>query len=85
MGESIAAHRLALAHDLLEDIELTRLTPDALLLKASRLARLVGNADIQEWLALELGGYVFDEAGRAGKFADMVGRWTDRAKNWGYW
>lgn len=85
MAETVATHKLELVRELLDDIELARLTPDALLLKASRLARLAGDEDVQQWLALELGGYVFDEGGRAAKYADSVGRWIDRVKKWGYW
>jgi hypothetical protein len=83
--ENLSAHKLELARELVDDIELSRLAPDALLLKASRLARLMGDGDVQEWLTLELGGYVFDEAGHAARFADNVGRWTDKSKKWGYW
>lgn len=83
--ESIASHKLELARDLLEDIELNRLSPDALLLKGSRLARLVGNGNVQDWLAMELGGYTFTEPEKATRFADVVGRFSDRPKKLGWW
>ena len=34
---------------------------------------------------MELGGYTFAEPKKAAKFADVVGRWTDRARNLGRW
>jgi hypothetical protein len=57
-SESMSAHRLALARELLEDIEMSRLQPESPLLKAARLARLVDAPEIQEWINLELKGYL---------------------------
>jgi hypothetical protein len=55
--ESQSAHVLRLARDLLDDLELSRLPGEGIVLKAARLARLVGDARIQEWLGYELRGY----------------------------
>jgi len=85
MAEDLSAHKLALARELLDDIELSRLTPETLLLKGTRLARLTGDTEVQQWLAMELGGYTFADAERSTKFADEVGRWTNREKKLGWW
>ena len=55
--------RLALAKELLEDIESSRLETRPLLMKAVRLADLVGNEGMRRWLKWELGGY--DTSGEA--------------------
>ena len=49
--------RLSLARELLDDIEGDRLGTRAMLMKASRLADLVGDQKSKRWLAWELGGY----------------------------
>ncbi|GAA4126042.1 hypothetical protein GCM10022415_33570 [Knoellia locipacati] len=51
------AAALELAEDLLADFELSRLAPTALVRKSSRLARLLDDRDVLEWLTLELNGY----------------------------
>ncbi len=56
--ESKDAQVLALARDLLDDIELSRLSGEGVVLKASRLARLIEASNVQEWLGYELRGYV---------------------------
>lgn len=48
---------IALARDLLDDVELSRLPPEGLVLKATRLARLVEHNRTLQWLRKELGGY----------------------------
>jgi hypothetical protein len=53
-SEGLSTHRLALARELLDDVELGRVTPETLLLKASRVLEAVHE---QEWLTLELSGY----------------------------
>jgi hypothetical protein len=73
-----------LAADLLADIELNRLVTEALLLKASRLARVVGAEQVQKILRLELGGYYTDVSEWA-DIAAWTGRWVDREKNRGWW
>ncbi|WP_341720023.1 hypothetical protein QQG74_10080 [Micromonospora sp. FIMYZ51] len=55
---------LKLAEDLLADIELSRVDAENLLLKASRLARLIGDEDSLQWLQLELNGYTFNQSTR---------------------
>lgn len=83
-AESISEHRITLAHELLDDVELGRLTPEALILKASRLARIMESTEVQSWLKKELRGYgPLDEIGK--KYASMTGRITDYEKLIGYW
>ncbi len=82
--ESISAHRLALACELLDDLELSRLGPEALLLKATRLARLMDAPDIKEWLDFELRGYQNAAGAAYERWVEATGRLTDRAKQIGY-
>ena len=80
---TLAAHRLSLARDVLDDIELSRLGPEQLLLKASRLARLVDDNDARQWLAFELQGYPNTEFSR--RYMTLFNRWTDKDNQLGYW
>ena len=82
--ESKSEHIFALARDLLDDIELSRLGAEALLLKASRLARLAGTTEDQKWLEYELIGY---RSGNtvAEKYLGLTGRWIDRKEQKAYW
>ena len=78
MPETRNEHIIRLAAELLDDIELNKLGPEALVLKASRLARLAGTEEIREWLSYELGGYSNTEVGR--KYMTATRRWTDIEK-----
>jgi hypothetical protein len=84
-SESLSAHRLALARELIDDLELNRVAPEALLLKASRLARLVDSPKIQEWLRLELQGYSDVSQPVAREYATLTGRLTEPTNMVGYW
>ncbi|ESN06885.1 hypothetical protein L378_00688 [Klebsiella pneumoniae MGH 32] len=77
-------HELALARELLDDIELSRLNTETIIFKASRLARLCGSVEFQTWLSYEMGGYNSDSA-LSLKYMSLTGRWTDREKKEGYW
>ena len=70
MGQSL--EQLSLAKELLDDVELSRRTPEQLVLKATRLARLVGDDTAQAWLEPERRGYYRADALKAG-----FGRVTD--------
>ena len=83
MTTSLASHRVELARDLLDDIELSRLGPEALLLKARRLSRLMEAVEVDEWLRYELNGYSNTVVGR--KYMTRFGRWTDEKNDLGYW
>jgi len=83
MTLSLSEHRLALAKELLEDIEYSRLPVDALLLKARRLARVMEDDAIEEWLKFELNGYTNSEI--AGRYMQASGRWTDASTKTGYY
>lgn len=74
---------LKLADELLADIELSRITPDKSVLKGARLARLVNDADAQEWLHYELHGYS-PPCPKWRDLMDMTGRWVDDKKENGY-
>lgn len=64
---------LRIADELLADIELRRLSASEIVLKASRVARLVGHEDLIEFLGYERNGYPLD-GGTAGKWIDRAGR-----------
>jgi len=81
---SISAQKLALARELLDDIELGRLALENLLLKTTRLARMVGDQETQRWLECELSGFIPDDPVSL-KYMLLTGRWLDQAKNQGYW
>lgn len=83
-NQSKSEHTLGLAKELLDDIELSRLDADKLILKASRLARLAGSDEIRAWLKLEMGGYYSDDPISL-KYMTLTGRWTDYGKKEGYW
>jgi len=68
-------HILSLAKELLDDIELSRLPAEALLLKVSRLARFVGASETQQWLEYELAGYNSSDP-IALEYMSRNGRWT---------
>lgn len=57
MSDSRRADALALAEELLSDIELARLGSTEIVRKASRLARLTDDSEAMEWLAYEIIGY----------------------------
>ncbi|MGW4731400.1 AbiTii domain-containing protein [Streptomyces shenzhenensis] len=60
------------------DIELKRLKASEVVLKASRLARLVGHTELTEFLGFERSEYPTD--GSAGKWIGRAGRWADKEK-----
>jgi len=81
--KTLAAHTLSLARDVLDDIELSRLGPEQLLLKVSRLARLVDDTEARQWLEFELRGYPNTDFSR--RYMTLFNRWTDLNAQRGYW
>lgn len=84
MQQSRSEHILELAKELLDDIELSRLPAESLLLKASRLARWVGSDEIKYWINLEMKGYNGSNEISL-KYMGVTGRWTNREEKKGYW
>lgn len=82
--QSRSEHVLQLARDLLDDIELSRTSPESLLLKASRLARWTGSDEVRAWLKYEISGYNSTNPISL-KYMTSTGRWTDYEKKLGYW
>ncbi len=82
--KSRSEHKLTLARELVDDIELSRLLPENLILKAARLARLVGDEEKTKWLNFELVGFGAEDPVSL-KWMGMTGRWTDEAHLVGYW
>ncbi len=84
MEQSRSEHILELTKELLDDIELSRLPAESLLLKASRLARWVGSDEIKSWINFEMKGYN-SSSEVALKYMGITGRWTDKEEGKGYW
>lgn len=84
LQQSRSEHILELAKELLDDIELSRLSAESLLLKASRLARWVGSDEIKYWINLEMKGYNGSNEISL-KYMGITGRWKNREEKKGYW
>lgn len=82
--QSLSLHIRELARELLDDIELGRTSADAMILKASRLARFVGNDEIRGWLWFEMNGYN-STSSTALKYMGLTGRWENFEAKRGYW
>jgi AbiTii len=83
---SKSEHITSLACELLDDVEMSRLSGEQLLLKASRLARLIGSEEVKQWLEFELHGYGhWGHTAVCNKYMGLTGRWTDKEKREGYW
>jgi AbiTii len=74
---------LTLAEDLMADIEFSRTTVDKHVLKAMRLARLLGDDEAQRWLGYEIHGVPATDEGH--EWMTRVRRWTDQDAATGYW
>ncbi|MCG2616975.1 hypothetical protein LZZ85_21945 [Terrimonas sp. NA20] len=83
MEISKSEHIISLAKEIIDDIELSRLGPQSLLLKATRLARYADDEETRQWLRFEMQGYKNTELSL--KYMTKTGRWTDKEKNEGYW
>ncbi|MBK9726449.1 MAG: hypothetical protein IPO89_15830 [Actinomycetales bacterium] len=66
---------LRVAEELLTDVEQQRLKASEVVLKASRLARLVGHDDLTTFLGYERSGYPTD--GSATAWIGRAGRWSE--------
>ncbi|HEV8639369.1 MAG TPA: hypothetical protein VG370_34610, partial [Chloroflexota bacterium] len=75
---------LTLARELADDVELSRLNPQSLLLKARRLARLAEHHDVDRWLQFEMMGYI-DNDPVSLQYMGYTGRWTNMQQKQGYW
>jgi len=83
MAQSKSEHILELAKELLDDIELSRIEVEALLLKTSRLARWVGSEEIKTFIDFEMKGYD-NKNSLFSKFITISGRIVDADKQRGY-
>jgi hypothetical protein len=66
----------SLALELVEDVEMSRISTEGLVAKASRLARLAGEDEEIRWLFFERFGYRTDDE-IALKYLDYTSRWVD--------
>jgi hypothetical protein len=80
---SLSEEQLQLAHELVDDVELSRLPAEQTLLKALRLARLLEDEEAQEWLRYELRGY--PDTPKSRLRMKLFGRFIDEEKGEGYW
>ena len=78
--EDFTLRRIAHARVLFDDIVLSRLPPEPLLIKTRQLARLVHAEETGTWLRWELNGYP-DESDLAVRYLENTGRLVDK-KNW---
>ena len=84
MEISKTEHIIQLSKEIIDDVELSKIDAQALLLKATRLARYVDNEEIRSWLRYEMQGYSRQNETSL-KYMTKTGRWTDKEKNEGYW
>jgi hypothetical protein len=84
VSPSKSEHTLELVQNLLDDLELGRTSGERLILKASRLARIIGATETMEWLRFELGGFKNGNEVSL-KYMELTGRWTKKEDNKGYW
>ncbi|RJT78283.1 hypothetical protein D6T63_12185 [Arthrobacter cheniae] len=73
MNHEEQGEALALAKDLLDDIELSRTPLDRQILKASRLARMLGDEEVAHWLGQEKGGY-YANSEKTDEYFKLTGR-----------
>jgi len=83
-SENKSTHIIELCEELLDDIELSRINPEGILLKATRLARISGSEEIRQWLRYEMAGYNACDF-LSLKYMNLTGRWIDKNANKGYW
>jgi hypothetical protein len=81
---SVSSHKLSLARDYLDDVELGRLAPENLLLKGIRLARFLGDDETRQWLFYELSGFVADHPVSL-KYMTLTGRRMEGEKTLACW
>ena len=83
MDNSKFEHIIELSKEIIDDIEFSKLDGQALLLKATRLARYADDEEIRKWLRFEMQGYNRTDVISL-KYMGRTGRWTDRDKQEGY-
>ena len=83
-SENKSSHITELCEEILSDIELSRINPEGILLKATRLARISGSEEIRQWLRYEMAGYNSCDS-LSLKYMTLTGRWIDKNANKGFW
>ena len=82
--EGKSEHIISLAKEIIDDIELSRLDAQSILLKSTRLTRYVDNEEVRKWLRFEMQGYSSNDDISL-KYMSKTRRWTDKEKGEGYW
>ena len=80
MAQNKSEHISELVKELLDDIELNRISVEAILLKTSRLARFVDSYETQRWIYFEMNGYDDLTDPIALKYILITGRIVDKTK-----
>ena len=80
MAQNKSEHISELVKELLDDIELNRISVEAILLKTSRLARFVDSYETQRWIYFEMNGYDDLTDPLALKYINITGRIVDKTK-----
>ena len=70
----------SLALEIIEDIEMSRTSAEALVLKASRLGRLVDEEEVKTWLLFKRFGYRDDDE-IAIRYLGYTNRWIDTVEH----
>src|SRR5208337_47630 len=83
MTDSNQKQIIALALEVLEDAEMSRTSVESMVLKAARLARLVGDEEAETWLWHERYGYE-DHSPLSLKYLGLTNRWIDVATKQAY-
>jgi hypothetical protein len=82
--ESRGAYITRLASELVDDVELSTLSSQALLMKTQRLARFLGADEWAEWLKCETMGYPVEPTEKSDRWMLYLGRWTNQQQRQGF-
>lgn len=82
--KSKAAQVAELAEEVMTDAELGRTSVETMVMKATRLARLVDDSETMQWLHFERFGYSSTDP-VARKYIGITGRWIDYKEDKAYW
>ena len=83
MSEDVKIRQIALARVLLDDIAMSRLAPQPLLIKTRRLARLLHAQEIMKWLGWEVTGYSAETELEV-TYLEKTGRFIDK-RTWTFY
>ncbi|MEI3802737.1 MULTISPECIES: AbiTii domain-containing protein [unclassified Chitinophaga] len=82
--ESKSKHVIDLAKEIIDNIELSEIDAQSILLKTTRLARYADAVEIREWLKMEMQGFPSNNP-TAEKYMTKTGRWINYDEKKGSW